>query len=158
MYCTSCSKEISEKLNFCPGCGAKILKINKNQYQSSKYQDNMYLISNFYVEKFDFFSNNGGDREVSWNWWAFIFDWIWYFYKGMWQKALVLMAVYFVLFPFSLIFVHIYTGLYGTYDFYLTSVRKKNGGREGAAECFAEIVVIILLIVPSFVANVAGKH
>lgn len=78
-----------------------------------------------------------------WNWWAFIFCWAWYCYRGMIARGLFLTLIYFIGIGIistvsdaviGLIFVglfHFYCGLFGQRD-YLNHLqyKKAKGSRE----------------------------
>jgi len=63
-----------------------------------------------------------------WNWWAFVFCWVWYCYKGMAARGFFLILIYIIgigtisiIDPtLSLMFVgvfHVYCGLFGQRDY-----------------------------------------
>ena len=84
-------------------------------------------MSSKYERKFAEFEAGQGAFKPSWNWWAFMFVWMWYLSKGMWAKGLAilfLMALTFWL-VLPLIILWIYCGVFGNWDLYLKEVKGK---------------------------------
>lgn len=71
----------------------------------------------YYRERFAQFDRNGS--TASWNWAAFLFGAFWYFSKGLWAKALLIIFVAFLSGGFLGIPLWIYGGVMGNYDYYL---------------------------------------
>ena len=70
---------------------------------------------------------DAGGSKVVWNWAAFLFGAIWYLFRGMWAKALLLVALLIFTGGLLAIPVWIYGGLMGTYDDYLLRRRGTQG-------------------------------
>lgn len=68
-----------------------------------------------------------GGSNVVWNWAAFLFGALWYLYRGMWAKALLLAALVIISGGFLAIPVWIYGALWGTHDDYLLRRRGTQG-------------------------------
>lgn len=74
---------------------------------------------------FDRFDANGGRFVPTWNWAAFLSAVIWYFYKGIWLKGLVLVGMLFLTGGTAFLLIWLYCGIAGNYDFYLLATRGK---------------------------------
>lgn len=79
-------------------------------------------LSNYYCAKFRMFDAKGGNFQPSWNWLAFFFGAIWYACKGMWIRALIILALSILLSQVAGglpgIFFWIYMAVKGNWDFY----------------------------------------
>lgn len=82
--------------------------------------------SDAYYQRADAQFDAGGSTVV-WNWAAFLFGAFWYFYRGMWPKALLFAAIVIFTGGFLALPVWIYGGLRGTYDDYLLRRRGTQG-------------------------------
>ena len=80
-----------------------------------------------YEAAFDQIERNGGRFTFIWNWPALFFGIFWYFYKGLWAKALIYAVAFGILGAFSLGTVWLVGWLVfpvlGTYDLYLLARR-----------------------------------
>ena len=144
-YCEKCGEKLGEEALYCSACGHKtigndsslevlISKTEKSYSEIYQKVDKRFSIDENYLYYFEKFEKNNGNYVFNFNVFAFLFTALWYFYKGMWQKALVLIfiAVFFVanfkgediLYLFQLIFI-VTVGFRGTYDLYRTSVKRK---------------------------------
>jgi hypothetical protein len=83
-------------------------------------------MADYYELKFSEIKENGGFK-VSWNWFAFMFVWMWYFSKGMWAKGLAILFLMCVTFwlVLPLVVLWLYCGLFGNYDYYLLKTKNK---------------------------------
>lgn len=76
-----------------------------------------------YEEVFQRFDNAGGKWVATWNWAAFVFGIFWYFYRGLWVKALIYLLGIFVIGVISggLLSIPIWIafGIVANYDLYL---------------------------------------
>jgi hypothetical protein len=79
----------------------------------------------YYQVAFAAIDDAGGAMTPRWNWAAFLFGWVWYFFRGMFLKGLLLLIVSVATAGFGWVVLCIYTGLYGTYDFYLLTAKGK---------------------------------
>lgn len=78
-----------------------------------------------YQHKFARIDAEGGSFVALWNWPAFLFGAFWYLFKGMWAKALLIFFVALLSGGLLGIPLWIYTGVAGTYDYYLLKRRQK---------------------------------
>lgn len=83
------------------------------------------MASGYYEQKFK--NIEEGNGIVSWNWFAFVFIWAWYFSKGMWAKGLIILFLMSITFwlVFPLFILWIYCGIFGNYDYYLLESKSK---------------------------------
>jgi len=79
----------------------------------------------YYQVAFNTIEREGGGMTVSWNWAAFFFPWIWYLYRGMVAKGLIALLLSLATSGAAWLFISLYAGLYGNYDFYLLKAKDK---------------------------------
>lgn len=131
--CPYCKEEIQVGAIKCKNCG-EILK--KEEYSRLSHERTKVVRdysdierdqrSRAYYQKiFSEFDQNNGKFMPKWNWVAFLFGFIWYFFKGMWVKGLFMMAVTFIFWGVPFIFFWLYCGIAGNYDYYLFKVKGK---------------------------------
>ncbi|GAB4463286.1 MAG: hypothetical protein OHK0029_31690 [Armatimonadaceae bacterium] len=83
----------------------------------------VFQIVDPHAHLFEKFERHGGAWTPTWNWGPFLFNFLWYFYKGMWAKGLIIMLLYATVIPatagaaFPLL--PIILGLIGNYDYYM---------------------------------------
>lgn len=118
--CPHCDAEIKagQKIRYCASCGQAI-HFKQGAIQTG-YDDSPY-----YQRIFEVFDYNGGYFKPSWNWAAFFFGLFWYFYKGMWAKALFILLVSIIFAFVPLFFFTVYCAIAGNYDYYLLKVKGK---------------------------------
>jgi hypothetical protein len=82
-------------------------------------------VSSYYDQRFEAIEQGGS--KVGWNWAAFFFTGLWYFYKGMWAKGLLFffLVVATAIFIFPPFLLWIYCGVFGSYDLYLLKTKAK---------------------------------
>ncbi|OGS22800.1 MAG: hypothetical protein A2252_10770 [Elusimicrobia bacterium RIFOXYA2_FULL_39_19] len=111
MLCKKCAKDISSDVNFCPSCGTVVME---KSYKEEK---------EVYAQVFYEFDKKG--LIPTWSWTGFLFGFIWYFFKGMWVKGLLMLTMSIfsggaLWFPFL-----IYCGVLGKWDYYLLKTKDK---------------------------------
>ena len=138
-FCPHCNAQSHEAAVICVACGAALAKSTVIGQGASRTQslpiapksiDEAVLgISgqnqDYYRDEFQAIQNAGGGFKVSFNWVAFLLGPIWYFYHGMWKKALIQMGASFVTLGFIAPLIWIYNGMAANYDLYLLKVEGK---------------------------------
>jgi hypothetical protein len=74
---------------------------------------------------FQRFNQQPAQTQTHWNWPAFIFGAFWYLVKGMPAKAALYFLVSIGTAGIGWLFLALYAGLYGPWDYYLKEVRGK---------------------------------
>ncbi len=119
MYCSKCGAQLVPQTQFCGACGAPTAPAAATAAGRYAY------LSPYWQAVFQRFDQRAGQMETHWNWPAFFFGAFWYLFKGMPAKA----ALYFVIAIASAgvgwLFLAIYAGLYGAWDYYLKEVHGK---------------------------------
>ena len=137
MDCSKCGASNVATATVCAYCGAGFapppppnpvdqLAGSFNQLlQGSGGTRNWYDLKPYYQGAFGTIERGGETMTVVWNWSAFLFGGFWYLYRGMLLKALLYFLVGALSGGTLFLFLHIYAGLYGTYDFYLLRAKGK---------------------------------
>ncbi|WP_408956573.1 zinc-ribbon domain-containing protein [Natroniella sp. ANB-PHB2] len=115
MYCSNCGIQVGTSANFCSSCGQSMNKKVDAEIVADN-SDNM-MIRETFQEK----GLNQQKRVEGWNWWAFLFGALWYFYKGMVGKGIAIFIGAFIIgsiIPFlGVVPVWIYCGAKGNEDY-----------------------------------------
>jgi hypothetical protein len=110
-----------------------------NSYQQSNHTIistanpiNLVNLDPYYQEEFKKITSSNETYKGKWNWWAFLFSWVWCFTKGLWAYALLLFIPYLILivtsFPLSQIYALVWLiilGLKGTWFYYNLKLKGK---------------------------------
>lgn len=83
MFCAECGEEVKKDSNFCDSCGAKI----------NKEADNISLGENNNSSTNNFDNNSANVTSSNWNWFGFLFGPLWYLYKGMIKKGIIIFII-----------------------------------------------------------------
>ena len=113
--CPFCKKMVEDDAQFCPHCGTRFLSA----------ADPSFDVPPYYQKQFEKFKKNDGQFLITWNWWAFLFGIFWYFYKGIWVKPLIMIAVSALFAGVPGIFFILYCALFGNYDYYRLKILHK---------------------------------
>lgn len=93
MYCNNCGKKIEKNTKFCQFCGTKQKHEKMDNKSSSGEKDEKTPVA-FKNEKKKNSQQISEEETISkwnnFNIWASLFGLIYYFYKGLWKKGLLL--------------------------------------------------------------------
>lgn len=146
VFCPECGTQVSDKALACIKCAYPIGNINQinvgqpqqysQQYQSQfNSSNNSMPISNikqlgldyYYELEFEAIHKSNESYKGNWNWYAFLFSWIWLFYKGCWQIGLIIFIINLLLFWTIVvpIILALIIGNRGTWFYYNVTVKNK---------------------------------
>lgn len=117
-YCPKCEKENEPEAPFCSSCGAELHNSSEKTDQPKEQGVKEAGLSALY-EKIDSLSDSdkvkdqlrkfadampSGNKEGyeklhfsdKFNWWALIFGFLYYAYKGLWKKGILYFAIYII--------------------------------------------------------------
>jgi hypothetical protein len=128
--CPFCSEKIANDAIKCKHCGSVINqeKLSQTLHKmtgTTGQGSNGDGLSEYYKNAFNKIDANNGTFTIIFNWAALLFGALWYLYKGMWAKGLLMILIGFILAGVPFFFFWIYCALAGTYDYYLLTVKKK---------------------------------
>lgn len=96
IYCPECGNQTSDQAEACNKCGYPIAKLNFNQKQSSTNNTNTVRsigtfadLDYYYQQEFEEIQKSNEAYKGKWNWYAFLFTWIWCLTKGLWGYAVI---------------------------------------------------------------------
>ena len=117
MYCSKCGKDVPAGAQFCANCGATI-----PPQPPAPPRDYSHL-PEYWRNVFRKFDQNPAKMQTYWNWPAFFFGAIWYLVKGMPAKGLLYVLI--MATGIGWLFLIVYSGLYGAWDYYLKEAQGK---------------------------------
>ena len=130
MFCPKCGGDVIAGAQFCPNCGtatapqgprpggqaATVTPDAAGRFaQLPKYWQNV-------LQRFD---QRPSQMQTYWNWPAFFFGPFWYLVKGMPVKGALYLLISIGTQGIAWLFLAIYAGLYGAWDYYLKEARGK---------------------------------
>jgi zinc-ribbon domain/Protein of unknown function (DUF2628) len=128
VYCPKCGKEIPAEAQFCQYCGVPIPPPGPEPQATTSipgHPSRFAGLPDYWQRVFRRFDERPGKMQTCWNWPAFFFGPFWYLTKGLPVKgalyALVLVGTH----GFTLLFLMVYAGLYGAWDYYLKEAQGK---------------------------------
>ena len=158
-FCTKCGKPLNPNASFCAGCGAASDSASSNNSEQLTATRNQVLlgagaeldnlnVSPEWKERFQLMDKIGWNDGMLKNYWnfrkltfserlkmnfnvlAFLFGPLYYFVKGMWLKAILIISVssaveIFVSYPITLAIIAGWCAGFANYDFYLLKVKRK---------------------------------
>lgn len=108
MYCNNCGKKIEKNTKFCQFCGTKQKHEKMDNKSSSGEKDEKTPVA-FKNEKKKNSQQISEEETISkwnnFNIWASLFGLIYYFYKGLWKKGLLLTSILLLVISFISFFV-----------------------------------------------------
>lgn len=94
---------------------------------------NLLSVDQYYRTEFEKIISSNETYKGRWNWWAFLFSWIWCFSKGLWAWALIILLPVLALYSFDasvLSFIYaiifwFFLGSRGTWFYYNLKIKGK---------------------------------
>ena len=120
MYCAKCGKDVPAGVQFCANCGAAVPSSTPAPAPAPRSYAHL---PEYWQNVFRKFDQTPTQMQTHWNWPAFFFGFIWYLLKGMPAKALLYILV--MATGVGWLFLIIYSGLYGAWDYYLKESQGK---------------------------------
>lgn len=138
LYCSKCGAQLAPQAQFCVSCGAQTSPAvtsptvppgagpppgtvpSPGASPVGKYAD----LPLYWQSVFQRFDQRPGQMQTKWNWPSFFFGPFWYLFKGMPAKAAIYVVVIIATYGLGL-FLAIYAGLYGAWDYYLKEAQGK---------------------------------
>jgi len=129
MYCPSCGKDIPAGAQFCGSCGTAVPSQGPPSGEhaavaASAAAGRFTHLTEYWQNVFRKFDRDPGKMQTHWNWPAFFFGPFWYLVKGMPVKGALYLLVVIGTAGFGL-FLAVYAGLYGAWDYYLREAQGK---------------------------------
>ena len=144
--CSACGNNISSYSDYCPHCNQKPVQtdvakstsnivLNQNQISQTTSsmnteEINLHGLDSYYQTEFTKIIESGEGYKGKWNWYAFLFGWIWCFTKGAWIYALIILVPLFFIYPS--VFATLYglawcilLGMRGTWLYYNIKIKNK---------------------------------
>lgn len=120
MYCPNCGKDVAAGAQFCQHCGAAVAPPGAAVAPSGGAR--FAHLPEYWQKVFGKFDQNS-TMQTYWNWPAFFFGPIWYLVKGMPAKGLLYVLI--MATGIGWLFLLVYAGLYGAWDYYLKEAQGK---------------------------------
>jgi hypothetical protein len=120
MYCSHCGKDVAAGAQFCGSCGAAI---PPQGAVTPSGAGRFAHLEEYWQKVFGKFDQNPTKMQTHWNWPAFFFGPIWYLVKGMPAKGLLYVLI--MATGIGWLFLLVYAGLYGAWDYYLKEAQGK---------------------------------
>jgi predicted nucleic acid-binding Zn ribbon protein len=128
MFCPSCGKAVPDGVQFCSSCGAAVPpQASQPSEQPATVTPSASRFSHlpeYWQNVFRKFDEKPTKMQTHWNWPAFFFGPFWYLVKGMPVKGAFYVLIVVGTVGFGL-FLAVYAGLYGAWDYYLKEAQGK---------------------------------
>ena len=129
MYCANCGKDVPAGAQFCSSCGAAVAAPGGPASAAATTpagQDALRFahLPAYWQNVFRGFELSSVRMQTHWNWPAFFFGPFWYLVKGMPAKGALYLAIVIGTAGFGL-FLAVYAGMYGPWDYYLKEAQGK---------------------------------
>jgi hypothetical protein len=120
MNCSHCGKDVAEGAQFCPNCGAAVPRGGPPSADAGRFAH----LPEYWQKVFGKFDQSPTKMQTHWNWPAFFFGPFWYLVKGMPVKGAFYILIVVGTAGLGL-FLAVYAGLYGAWDYYLKEAKGK---------------------------------
>jgi hypothetical protein len=130
MYCPKCGGDVIAGAQFCPTCGTTMAPQGPQPGGGAAAAatpgttDRFAHLPEYWRSVFAKFNQRPGQMQTYWNWPAFFFGPFWYLVKGMPAKGALYLLIVLATAGFGL-FLAVYAGLYGAWDYYLKEAHGK---------------------------------
>jgi len=130
MYCPKCGGDVAAGAQFCQNCGTTIAPQGPQPggqaaTATPAATDRYGHLPPYWQTVFQRFDQRPAQMQTYWNWPAFFFGPFWYLVKGMPVKGALYLLVSIGTKGIAWLFLAIYAGLYGAWDYYLKEARGK---------------------------------
>ena len=136
MKCEYCENQIPNNSTKCPSCGAAVTQQTSNAYQSvstkgvfteeDAFRARIGHYKPYYQTIFTKMFNSKGTDNGGWNWWAFLFGWIWGFSKGIMVPSIIMLVVTIITSGTGAFVGWIYFGIRGNKLYYEKCINQKD--------------------------------
>ena len=128
MFCPKCGGDVIAGAQFCPNCGTATTPPGPQPGGQAATvtpdaAGRFAHLPQYWQNVFQRFDQRPSQMQTYWNWPAFFFGPFWYLVKGMPAKGLLYLLV--AATGIGWLFLLVYTGLYGAWDYYLKEARGK---------------------------------
>ena len=128
MYCPKCGGDVIAGAQFCQNCGMTIaLQGPQPGGQAATATPDaagrFAHLPQYWQDVFRKFDQRPAQMQTYWNWPAFFFGPFWYLVKGMPAKGFLYLLV--AVTGIGWLFLIVYAGLYGAWDYYLKEAHGK---------------------------------
>jgi hypothetical protein len=130
MTCTKCGADVSANAQFCPSCGAAVAPPGPQAgapaaTATPEAGGRFAHLPQYWQSVFARFDQRPEHMQTYWNWPAFFFGAFWYLVKGLPVKGLLYLLVAVATTGIGWLFLMVYAGLYGPWDYYLKEAKGK---------------------------------
>lgn len=128
MFCPKCGGDVIAGAQFCPNCGTTIAPQGPQPGGQAATvtpdaAGRFAHLPQYWQSVFRNFDQRPAQMQTFWNWPAFFFGPFWYLVKGMPAKGLLYLLV--AVTGIGWLFLVVYAGLYGAWDYYLKEAHGK---------------------------------
>ena len=125
MFCSKCGQQMEAGLQFCTSCGTPTGAAAGVTTTAPPGDTRYQYLSPYWRFVFQKFDQRPAQMQTHWNWPAFFFGPFWYLVKGLAAKAALYFVVSIATAGVAWLFLAIYAGLYGPWDYYLKETQGK---------------------------------